>query len=240
MPLAFALFDLDGVVVDSRVPISRCMNHALVAEGFDPEPEQALHRWIGPPLDQAFEQILVARGVTDVPVATLVERYRGRYAEVSLTHTEAMPGIEDALDSIGRALPIGVATAKPSEFARPILETLGLAARFKVIQGPPLTGSRSEPKSETVRRACAALGYADTPGHSPGAMVGDRDVDVEAGRANGLVTITVRWGIGDADELARAAPDHHAHTPDELARQLIQLAGSSGAGQSSRRRRRLS
>ena len=220
MSLAFALFDLDGVVVDSRLPISRCMNYALVALGFDPEPKEALHRWIGPPLDRAFREVLAARGVTDVPAAELVERYRERYAEVSLTHTKAMPGIVDALDRIAPVLSIGVATAKPSVFARPILETLGLAGRFGVIEGPPLVGSHLEPKSETVGRARAALGHED----SPGAMIGDRDVDVEAGRANGLVTITVGWGIGDADELTRAGPDHHAHTPDELAEQLVELA----------------
>ncbi len=220
MSLQFALFDLDGVIVDSRVPIARCMNHALVAAGYAAEPEARLHRLIGPPLDAAFRQILAARGETEVPSDALVALYRERYAAVSLTHTERMPGIEAALDGLPEQLRIGVATAKPGEFARPILETLGLSERFAVIQGPPLEGSHLEPKSETVRRARTALGCDG----EPGAMIGDRDIDVEAGRENGLTTVAVGWGIGKWAEFERVSPDHYVETPAELAALLGELA----------------
>jgi phosphoglycolate phosphatase len=220
MSLEFALFDLDGVLVDSRVPISRCMNHALVAAGHAPEPEEALHRWIGPPLDGAFRGILTARGETDIRSDALVALYRERYAEVSLTHTERMPGIVSALDALPEALRIGVATAKPSEFARPILEKLEMADRFGVIQGPALEGSHLEGKAITVGRARAALGCDGRIG----AMIGDRDIDVEAGRANDLITIAVAWGIGDRVEFERVVPDHFVETPADLAALLRGLA----------------
>lgn len=227
MSLDFVLFDLDGVLVDSRVPISRCMNHALRALGHAPEPEARLYRWIGPPLDTAFRGILEARGFPDpeADVAGLVDAYRERYATVSLTDTEAMPGVGAALDRLRSRLVLGVATAKPAEFALPILESLGLADRFAAIVGAPLVDSHREPKTRTVERARAAIGYAG----GRGAMVGDRAIDVVAGRGNGLHCVTVAWGIGDEDELRAAGPDHHARSPEALADWLLGGAGREPA-----------
>ncbi len=217
MALDFVLFDLDGVIVDSRVPISSCMNQALEALGYPTEPEASLHQLIGPPLDSAFRGILEARGNSTGDVGALVAAYRERYASISLTHTELMPGMEEALDRLRPHFSLGVATAKPAAFARPILETLGLAGRFEAITGPPVTNSHFEAKTRTVERAREAIGQTQ----GVGAMVGDRDVDVVAGRGNGLRCVTVGWGIGDDAELLGAQPDYHASTPEDLVRWLM-------------------
>ena len=224
MAIDFALFDLDGVLVDSRVPISRCMNAALEAEGMTSEPEERLHTLIGPPLDTAFRGILESRGESTDRVDALVARYRERYARVSLTDTVLMPGILEMLDALEPVLEIGVATAKPTAFARPILEALGVADRFLTITGPPLKDSHLEPKAKTVARARDEIAVG--PGR--GAMIGDRALDVEAGRANDLLTVTVGWGIGGPEELESAAPDHHADTAHSLTRLLLDQATGRG------------
>ena len=40
LSLDATLFDLDGVLVDSRAPIARSINHALERLGLAPRPEQ--------------------------------------------------------------------------------------------------------------------------------------------------------------------------------------------------------
>jgi phosphoglycolate phosphatase len=50
----------------------------------------------------------------------------------------------------------------------------------------------------------------------PAAIVGDRHHDVEAGRAHGLYTVGVTWGIGSEAELRAAGASHIVHRPDEL------------------------
>jgi phosphoglycolate phosphatase len=47
-------------------------------------------------------------------------------------------------------------------------------------------------------------------------MIGDRGVDIEAARANGLATVGGLWGH-DTAELLRAAPDRLLEPPMELA-----------------------
>jgi phosphoglycolate phosphatase len=48
-------------------------------------------------------------------------------------------------------------------------------------------------------------------------MVGDRHFDVMAGRALGLATVGVSWGIGNLSELRQAGADHIVNSPEELA-----------------------
>ncbi len=44
------IFDLDGVLADSRVAFARCVNAALAAAGVPERRPADLHRYLGPPL----------------------------------------------------------------------------------------------------------------------------------------------------------------------------------------------
>jgi phosphoglycolate phosphatase len=203
------LFDLDGVLADSRAAITGCLNAALVATGLPARPPAELYRFIGPPLPLAFAEITGLHPDSAV-VAALVDGYRSRYASASLTDTVVTPGIGAALDALlvgGRRL--GVATSKPASFAEPILEVLGLRDRFEVVAGPALDVP-PEDKATTVGRALRAMAAA------AGVMVGDRSFDMLAARAHGLRAIGVAWGIGSRDELVAAGAERIVATPAEL------------------------
>jgi phosphoglycolate phosphatase-like HAD superfamily hydrolase len=43
------LFELDGVLIDSRIPITDSINHALIEHGLRRRPPESLRRYIGPP-----------------------------------------------------------------------------------------------------------------------------------------------------------------------------------------------
>ena len=53
---------------------------------------------------------------------------------------------------------------------------------------------------------------------APAAIVGDRHFDVTAGRAMGLATVGVSWGIGSLSELRGAGADYIVRSPEELVR----------------------
>jgi phosphoglycolate phosphatase len=199
------LFDLDGVLVDSRAAIGASMNHALVERGHARREEAELHRYIGPPLMGAFAE-LVGEPPDSAEVLALVDAYRTRYAVTSLTETLVATGIPDALDALGRSHTLAVATSKPRPFAVPILAALGLERHFAYVAAPELDADM-EPKAVTVRDALARVG-------EPAVMVGDRSHDVAGARANCIPVIGVTWGIGDAAELAGA--DALVAAPDQL------------------------
>ena len=52
------LFDLDGVLVDPRVPFARGVNHALTSHGLAARPERELHQCLGPPLHRTFRSLV--------------------------------------------------------------------------------------------------------------------------------------------------------------------------------------
>jgi phosphoglycolate phosphatase len=202
------IFDLDGVLVDSRAVFLSCMNYAFDKLGLPQRAPEELLPYIGPPFAYGFGELL---GVPpDAPiVAACIDGYRERYETASLTETTVAPGIPEALAALhGHRL--AVATSKPRAFAEPLLEAMGLRAHFEVIAGPELT-ARAEGKTETLGRALQQLGPTRA------VMVGDRSFDILAARAHGLPSIGVTWGIGTAEELEDAGADRLIATPKELA-----------------------
>jgi phosphoglycolate phosphatase len=218
VPLDAILFDLDGVLVDSRTPIASSINHALLGLGLAPQPEAALYERIGDPLHGVFVELLRAQGGDPERAPEGMARYREVYRELSLRETRLVPGIEPLLGELAARAPLAVATSKPVEFAGPILERLGVAGRFRAVLGPPLDLREAEPKRETARRALSALGLA---AGARAALVGDRHHDVSAARALGIAAIGVTWGIGSEAELREAGAEWLVDAPPALGRLLL-------------------
>jgi phosphoglycolate phosphatase len=202
------LFDLDGVLVDSRAAISGCINHALATNGLPEHAESALHRFIGPPLALTFAE-LTAHAPDSALVVSCIRSYRERYAEASLRETTVVPGITVALAEVGAHYRLAVATSKALAFAEPILTALELRDFFDLVAGPSLS-AHSEAKAATIGAALSGL----DPDRA--VMVGDRSYDIVGAHARGLPAIGVTWGIGGGDELTAARADAIIEAPAEL------------------------
>ncbi len=204
MTPAAVLFDLDGVLIDSRVAIVRCIQHGLRETGAPVPEAAALERFIGPPLLDAFAELAGPERA-----AACLAAYRERYVWSSLEETALVAGAAEALAAVAARVPVAVATSKPRAFAEPLCERLGLAPSLTAVCGPELDAPE-EVKTETVRRALETLGVADAP------LVGDRSHDAEAARANGIACVGVLWGIGDEAELRAAGADPIVARPADL------------------------
>jgi phosphoglycolate phosphatase len=201
------LFDLDGVLVDSRAVFVSCVNAALEANGLKARPAADLHDAIGPPLLSTFRELTGDEALA----ASCVAAYRERYTERAVAETPVFGGIPEALAALGDAgLPLVVATSKARPLAETVLRGLGLRDAFHAVVGPPLQ-ALDETKVETVDRALLEL-----PGRASVVMVGDRRFDMVAARAHGLRGIGARWGIGSDEELATAGAEVLADAPADL------------------------
>jgi phosphoglycolate phosphatase len=198
-PVDAAIFDFDGVIIDSLAPVERAINGALREHGLPTRDAAELARFIGPPTTSAFAELTGApEGSPEVEA--IVATYHEIFAGVYLEQTRLVDGIAEVLD--GLTIPLALATAKERRFVGPLLERFGL--RFAFVSAPEL----AEPKADTVARAQRALGASDA------VVVGDRFYDIDAARANGLRAIAVTWGIGDIAELGGA--DIVVERPEEL------------------------
>lgn len=199
------LFDLDGVLVDSRHAFARSLNAALAANGLAQRPEHELYRYIGPPLHTTLADL----GAGDRAQAC-VDAYRERYLTHSASETEVVAGIGPVLAALGEQVPMVVATSKTQALAEPLLAALGLRQYFSAVVGPDLA-AENESKATTVGRALTHL-----PADARPVMVGDRKYDIAGAAAHGLKCIGVLWGIGSEAELTEAGAARLASAPADL------------------------
>ncbi|MCU1377705.1 MAG: family hydrolase [Acidimicrobiales bacterium] len=204
-------FDLDGCIIDSRAAIIPSLRVALAPVGLGDLPGDELRWLIGPPLPTALARLLERHGRDPAGADAVLRAYRADYRQHMLERTTLMPGMADAIHRIGEHRPACVVTSKPASLARPIIEHLGLLDALVFVEGPALDAG-DEPKKVTLGRALDRLG----PAVAGAAMVGDRHHDIDAGRAHGLTTVGVLWGIGTVEELEAAGADHLVGSPEEL------------------------
>jgi phosphoglycolate phosphatase len=192
------LFDLDGVLVDSRVAISAGIGHALKMQGVPQPRRESLERFIGPQLTLAFAE-LTGPPEDSLPVRACLASYCARCREASLRETRVFPGVPAALEALAEEYRLAVATSKPSAFAEPLLSAFALRESFEYVAAPDLDAHR-ETKEDTIRGALSVLSA------SRAVMVGDRSFDIVGAHACGIHAIGVSWGIGSTDKMRPRAP----------------------------------
>lgn len=185
----------------------------MEALGVECPPQEALHRYIGPPLHGTFRELLGGEErVTDA-----INHYRERFSTAGMYENAVYPGIPQALDALSASgARLYLATSKPRVFAVRILEHFGLHRYFSGIHGSELDGTLA---------GKAALIEHILRGESLAAdrcvMVGDRLQDVEGAKANGVFPAGVLWGYGSRQELLDAGAGILLERPEELSMQRL-------------------
>lgn len=200
------IFDLDGTISDPSMGILRCMNHALSFYGFPEVSEQTAFATIGPPLDEAFSQF--QPDANEEVIANLVAKYRERYAVLGYAENQIYPGVVEALHTLtARGVRMGVCTSKRVDFAEKILSMFGLLDFFSFVSGGDIG----------IKKHQQLAGLLESGEiNRTSVMVGDREVDISAAKANGLRSVGVLWGFGDRVELVQAGADVILSKTNEL------------------------
>ena len=103
------LFDLDGTIIDSRVPFVTSVNHMLEAHGLPAREPEELMQYLGPPTRIMLGDLFGDdEPLKDAALAT----YREHYGRTSTETTLVFPGIRELLQSLHGRVPIAVATSK--------------------------------------------------------------------------------------------------------------------------------
>jgi len=214
------LFDLDGTLTDPAPGIVACLEHALHAMGASPPADPNLTRFIGPPLREAFRELLGTSGGQEIDDA--IAHYRERFADVGLFENTVYPGIPRVLSELVEAgHELRVATSKPHVFAERILDHFELRSFFPRVYGSELTGERTD-KADLIQHVL------ETESIEPGraCMIGDRLHDVVGAQRHGVLSIGVLWGFGDRLEMEEAAPNKIVESVYDLVHAVRDLESS--------------
>ena len=133
MKYRYALFDLDGTVIDSGEGITKSTQYALSRMGIEEPDLNRLRAFVGPPLLDSFRDLY---GMSEEKAMEAVDWYRERYSSKGLYECHPYEGIGELLEALqqeGRKL--AVASSKPERFVREILEHFGIGQYFSEIVG---------------------------------------------------------------------------------------------------------
>ena len=188
MPLRAVFFDLDGTLLDTAPDMVGALNALRREEGLAP----LAHDLVRPAVSHGTARV-VKTGFPDAAAdaaAALQRRFLQIYRGALSQGTQLFPGMDGVLETLARRrLKSGIVTNKPAWLTDPLLEELGLRARFDcVISGDTLAERKPHP--------LPLLHAAKLAGVAPGecVYVGDAERDVQAAHAAGMAALVANYG----------------------------------------------
>jgi phosphoglycolate phosphatase len=208
----FAIFDIDGTLVDSRAVITACMDAAFIGAGFEAPGYEKTRRVIGLSLGAGLSYL--APDADEATRTRLLESYRDAFFTTRRDPALASPlydGAADLLVSLANeGWTLGIATGKSRRGLDAMMEQFGwrdvFAAHFCADDGP------GKPHPHMVLENIRVLD-AD-PRQT--VVIGDSEHDMAMAGAAGTAAIGVSWGFGTEGEMLEAGAGAVANTMPEL------------------------
>lgn len=208
-------FDLDGTLVDSGEGVRNSVEYALKKFGIEVENKDSLSCFIGPPLTVSFKTFY---GFDDENADRGVAYYREYYKDKGIFEGYVYDGIEETLKRLKDAgKRVMVATSKPEEYAKRVLEKFGIAKYFDFIAGATMDEKTRANKIEIMQYAFDSCGASP----SDTIMVGDRLFDIEGAKHFGMECIAVLYGYGSMEEFKRYGAEYIVETAEDVANLIL-------------------
>jgi len=210
--LRFAVFDLDGTLLDSAQSIVTGVLACWEYCGF-PEPERrAVQRIIGLPWEDGIRTLIPGAGEREFK---MVRDYHDRVARGELTRpprNEALfPGARAVLDRLeADGYVLGIVTSRGNRRLQELLESQGIAHRFATLK--TVDHGPGKPNPFLLLQAIAEVGGAN----AQTVMIGDTTFDIEMARNAGTAAIGVSWGVHEVHELEAAGAHRVVGLFDQL------------------------
>jgi phosphoglycolate phosphatase len=190
----FAVFDLDGTLIDSRRDLADSANEMLNGYGARPLEEQHIASMVGCGAPTLVKRVMTAAGV-DAPLDGALARFLAAYDERLTQHTRPYEGVPALLDELrSRSMAMALLTNKPLEQSVRILDAFDLSKYFRwVVGGDGPWPRKPEPEGMRFLMREAAAGPGET------VLIGDSTVDLQTSRTAGVRICLARYGFGYAE-----------------------------------------
>ncbi|MFX0084778.1 MAG: HAD family hydrolase [Candidatus Hodarchaeota archaeon] len=204
MKVACLIFDVDGTIIDNTMEIVGLFQN-IVKEfiGKDLSTQDILALW-GPPGDEIFRNVFPSE-VLDVAWKKFVRKYK-----------EVLPSNgyftkSQLIEMKNHVQFLTIFTGKSRQTLAITLEKLGLENIFDLI----LTGNdvkRSKPYPDALFQIIGILQLKK----NETMFLGDSHLDIQAGRAAGIMTAAALWGSIEPQKLLNSNPDYVFEAPEDF------------------------
>jgi len=210
------LLDVDGTLLETFPDILDSMNRALSELGEARLTAEELRPLIG---IHVVRQMDLLRKMPEARAREVDDRYYGHFRRIVEEHVALYPGVRETLAAL-RGWKIATFTTRRKEVARIMLRTAGIDTFFTAIVGGDEV-TRQKPHPDLALHVARTLGVPP----SECVVVGDAPVDIEAGKAAGMVTVAVTYGYGPREALWAAKPAALLERFEQLPVVLASLEG---------------
>lgn len=206
------IFDLDGTLANSIQDLANAVNYGLKQLGYPKHPTESYKQMVGNGAKKLCYRALPDDKKEDAEkLYTIFKEY---YSWHYLDNTKLYKGIKKLIHDIftyGR--PVAVATNKPQDVARKIVETLipNIYSDYITVLG----NCDERPKKPAPDIIYKIL--AENPDFNDSAvMIGDSNVDMQTAKNAGIHSIGCTWGFRSREELEKEGAEFIVDSPAEI------------------------
>lgn len=194
------IFDLDGTLIDSRQDIAHCVNWTLHDMGLPGIDHEVIYSYVGHGVRALMEgAVQEAHGVDGYERA--LKLFDRHYSDHLLDHTQLFPGMKEVLENY-KDKRLAVITNKPQKYTDPIIQGLQLEDYFGAVLGREAC-AQPKPAPDPVNKVIEIMPTQ----RDKAIIIGDTEVDIEAGKRAGILTCGVLFGFGKEEMVRDAKPD---------------------------------
>jgi len=200
------MFDMDGTLVDSSNAITNTINYVRENLGFERLEKNYILEKVNDPHINAAEFFYGTEEFTDEQTI-LFEEY---YNKNCLLDLEVYDGISKLVEDLKSDFTLAVATNAGSDFAKKMLDHVGLEKHFSTILGYDSVVN-PKPHPEMVQKILAEFDAKKENAQ----LIGDSHKDIMAATNAGVDSVLVNWGFSNHEKDA-------IHTVEELEQKILE------------------
>jgi len=198
------IFDFDGVLADSLLPMLAYARQVCQELGHPCEPTQAdLENLERMEFSDFGRQLGLSEDMIDTFVRRNFELFYNREEPLAIT-----PNMEQVIRELSEQMILAIVTGNSSKVVRNFIENYGLRDLFAIILSAEDEGNRVDKINKVKDSFTGSIGEVY--------MVGDAVSDIRAARRAGVKCIAVTWGHQSQERLSAETPDFLLEEPEDL------------------------
>ena len=217
MTKRYAIFDLDGTLLDTLDDLTDSMNYMLGKHNFPLRTRDAVRNFVGNGVRKLVERAIPTEYKAD---DEFIDKFYNDFSLYYNSHsdvkTSPYPGTLDMLDKLlENGFDIAIVSNKIDSAVKSLsAKFFGGRIRSAIGEKPSI---RHKPEPDMVFMAMEEMGA----NKMDSIYIGDSEVDIETARNAGIPCVSVLWGFKDRKFLEESGATMLVHSMEELTKNLI-------------------
>ena len=212
----YCFFDFDGTLGDTFNGIRNAWLQTIAENGMECPEFDRIFR-VGPPVEMMVKQLFPDEPET--VWAELCRCYKYCYDNSDQAGEKPYPWSRDILELCRNSnMKLYVVTYKRFKSTLTLIDRYGFSGFFDGVFCTDLLPGQVWPKKDLLQIALRVSGASP----DECIMIGDTEMDMQAGKAVGVRTLAVSWGYGSGDSLAACNPDFIVGNYDEFRKLFLE------------------